>query len=313
MKSRTLYLIILILIMVGLLLSACSPNPSSATEPAADVTAPSSGAGASSGDIAETDVAVVEASSATAEAVAGNASPPSADQAREAALTLLQGDKLEVRHEAGGDFTSVSGTEMVGDGHTIRTGDNSVALLIFYDNTEMVLFPNSELAIRSFAEEADGSFLIQLEQLLGKLFHRANFTNRQAGSEYILTTPNGVAAIRGTAYWSVVDTDANIDTFLCIVGKVEITPTAASGGQVRVVECEGKTVTIDENGNVTTNPLDPSLFQGDGICDPYMGEDAVSDPQDCAPSSTNILYCGNGICEPTVGEDSTVCPIDCGP
>ena len=50
-------------------------------------------------------------------------------------------------------------------------------------------------------------------------------------------------------------------------------------------------------------PPKPTVFCGDGICDPKYGENAISCPADCLP------ICGNGICEP--GEDRFICPKDC--
>ncbi|MCR6669633.1 MAG: right-handed parallel beta-helix repeat-containing protein, partial [archaeon YNP-WB-040] len=62
--------------------------------------------------------------------------------------------------------------------------------------------------------------------------------------------------------------------------------------------------------------LSPKLVKsqgycGDGICDPDIGEDPYTCPQDCGPPPSG--YCGDGICDPTIGEDPYTCPQDCGP
>lgn len=51
---------------------------------------------------------------------------------------------------------------------------------------------------------------------------------------------------------------------------------------------------------------------GDGICDAYMGEDASTCPQDCAPIVTPVRAgCGDGICDAYMGENASTCPQDC--
>ena len=68
---------------------------------------------------------------------------------------------------------------------------------------------------------------------------------------------------------------------------------------------EEKCVSViqDGNDNIGNDPDCSASVCGDGICNPWCGEDATTCPSDCD-------LCGNGTCDP--GENCTNCPSDCG-
>lgn len=198
----------------------------------------------------------------------------SAEDCMQATLTVIEGTVV-LRRAADNDFSPVTRSVWVGCGDTIRTGSNGNAQLIFFNDTETTIFPNSEMTISNFMRDDDGSFLIRMEQAIGQLFHRINFAD--VNSTHEVLTPHGVAAVRGTAYWSIVHMDGDIDIFHCVTGAISIT--ASETGQNEALSCPSVTVDIGANGELSTRELD--LYCGDGICDEYMGETSSSCPDDC--------------------------------
>jgi hypothetical protein len=192
----------------------------------------------------------------------------------QAALTVIDG-VVTLRRAGEDDFSPVTGSVWVGCGDVIRTGSSGSAQLVFFTDTETTIFPNSEMTLTDFARDSDGSFLIRMEQTIGRLFHRVNFPT--GNSQHEVVTPHGVAAVRGTAYWSIVHVEGDVDSFYCLVGILSVT--VSETGRNETITCPSVTIDIGADGALSTRPLD--LYCGDGLCDAYMDEDAVSCPEDC--------------------------------
>ncbi len=297
-------------VSVGAMLTACFPQApvrnkllaqdSSAPTSTASLPSAANATGLASG----APSANASTTSPTSPTSASTTSDSSQASGLHAALTLLEGT-AEVRSTNEADFKTISSTMLVASGDTIRTGPKSTALLIFMDNTEMTIYENSEVSINILTKQDNGGISIKLKQIAGFVFQRVNFGGARANSTYELDTPQAVTTVRGTAYWAKVLPDK--DMFYCVVGHVDIQPI----GKTTSVGCEGITLVVS-HGVPTKSVLDPSLFHGDGICDPYMGEDSLTSPQDCGNGNSTI-HCGNKICEPSVGETANTCPTDCKP
>jgi len=184
--------------------------------------------------------------------------------------------RVELRRAGETRFTAVTGTITVSDGDMLRTGADGIACITFLDNTEVTLFPNTELKIENCVQRDDGSFFIRLMQTLGRTFNRVNFPD--ANSQYEVSTPNGVAAVRGTAFWVEIFPDLKIVSFDSVTGGIIITFTDKDGN-LHTVLVKAETMDLDASGNATFRTLD--LFCGDGICDDYTGETSRTCPADC--------------------------------
>jgi hypothetical protein len=221
-----------------------------------------------------------------AEAAPAGASDVSTTTEMMATLTVQQG-LVEMRRVGQTSYATVTGTELVGDGDMIRTGDDGIALLTFLDNTETTIFESTEMVINSFAMSDEDKFAIKLQQITGLTFNRINFTNKD--SLHQISTPYGVAAVRGTGYWVDLRIREGFVTFAVVAGVVDITFTDGSGQQktstLRAGQVEGgglgqpQTLQINAGGEVTEGELE--LYCGDGICDVYTGEDSSTCPDDC--------------------------------
>ena len=199
---------------------------------------------------------------------------PSPGDCMQATLTVLEGNVV-LRRAGEDSFSPVSRSVWVGCGDVIRTGDNGSAQLIFFNDTETTIFPNSELILSNFTRGDDGSFVIRMEQAIGRLFHRINFTNPNSTHEVV--TPHGVAAVRGTAYWSVIHVEGDVDSFRCVIGEISVTASVSDTNEA--ITCPSVTIDIGAGGVITTRELD--LYCGDGLCDPYMNETEATCPDDC--------------------------------
>jgi len=202
---------------------------------------------------------------------------------------------------------------MVGAGDIIRTNNAGMAGLVFLDNTETTIFPNTVVVIDSFVKDSSEAHSIRLIQLIGTTFNRVNFANPDSQQEVV--TPYGVAAVRGTGYWVEVTIEGpratmlltqNLEAFEALVGQAILAGDldalvqailallGTTPGTVSVDVGVGTVIVTDNLGNVvfvesgvtavssTDNYGNPvavitmviDRYCGDGICDPYLGENA---------------------------------------
>lgn len=205
----------------------------------------------------------------------------------QATLTVIE-EGVVLRRVDEDDFSPVTRSVWVGCGDVVRTNASGSAQIVFFDNTETTVFPNSEVMLTNFTRDSGGSFLIRMEQTIGRLFHRVNFTDPNSIHE--VTTPHGVAAVRGTAYCSVAHVEGDLDSFHCMVGRLSVTAFLSS--QTEMITCPTVTIDLGPEGALSTRDLylycgegismrDLNPYCGDGICDAYMDEDAISCAEDC--------------------------------
>jgi hypothetical protein len=215
---------------------------------------------------------IVQEADASQEAEAAQAAqveeapPPVEDSGPEATLTVQQAT-VEVSRAGADTFEEVADSAALRSGDTIRTGEQGVALVVFFDETQTTLYPNSELVISTLEEDDDGKLIIQLEQLLGVNFHIIdNFPDSIAVHD--VSTPYGVASVRGTAYWSEVNRLQEWASFDVTRGSVDFGPFGGSDGYL--IEA-GRSFDADATGNRQLRDLD--LRCEGGTCfHPYIDQ-----------------------------------------
>ncbi len=120
-------------------------------------------------------------------------------RAREAIVTALAGD---VRYSAGGTgaFTPVSSRSSLHEGDVIKTGRGSHVDVDMGDNVGVIqVAPNSTVTLQTMKvtrTEADVVTETDLDLKQGALFFKVNKLAK--ASRYEITTPKGIAGIRGT-------------------------------------------------------------------------------------------------------------------
>lgn len=139
----------------------------------------------------------------------------------EAVLSNLQG-LVEFEAEDG-VWTAVSQHTNLTAGQRLRTGPLSKAALTFYDGSQAVVGPRSEIKIDQLdAQKPENGFrTVVLIQLLGESEHHVQFRH-DAGSRYEVQTPSGSGIARGTVFHVSVTADAT-SHFAVTEGRVDVT------------------------------------------------------------------------------------------
>ena len=172
-----------------------------------------------------------------------------------ATLTPVSGT-VELRRLSEDTYNVVQQTTTLAAGDSVRTGTESQATITFLDDTTTTLFSNTELTVTTLDSGAGTAFLLRLEQLTGITFNKISFPDNS--SEFMITTPNGLAAVRGTTFWIEVDRQATSTSLDVLEGTVEFT---VIGDDTVPTAVEEETIDIDSDGTVTRRDLDI-------VCDP---------------------------------------------
>ncbi len=134
---------------------------------------------------------------------------------RDIALVLkIKGD-AEIKSTAH-DWLSLKRGRRLQSGDKIRTGQNSMVALVFNDDKSMMkIRSDSEVTIKG--ERKKRGIAKKLFMNLGGLW--AKVTPKGAG--FTLETPSGVAAVKGTEFYGLLDSDG-VFTIIGITGIVEL-------------------------------------------------------------------------------------------
>jgi hypothetical protein len=246
---------------------------------------------------------------------------PDSDLPVQATLTA-EHERVEIRRSSDSRYVSLrlNQSVFVTSGDVIRTGSSGSAKLVFLDNTETTLFPNTVVVVDTFSQQSGGAYTIKMIQLIGTTFNRANFAN--AGSTQKVETPYGVASVRGTGYWVEVvitgplaatlltqeleafetqiesaivsgDLSALIDAITNLLGATPGTVSVDVGaGTITFSDGLGNVVTVASGSKANSgtsssgNPIVVTIqttdrLCGDDVCDPYLGESAATCARDC--------------------------------
>jgi len=118
-------------------------------------------------------------------------------------VTIISGD-IQVRHGSTASFASANDGDVLVAGDTVRTGDDSRAVLTYFEGSTVSIEPNSELTIEKASALTDGSTIVLMQQNFGRTWHVV--TKLVTGnSKYEVKTPASTASVRGTAFQ--VDSD----------------------------------------------------------------------------------------------------------
>jgi len=146
-------------------------------------------------------------------------SPPEPALAGASTLTVLSGDQVYLSEE------KITGTVIIEEGDSVRTGNDSWALVTFEDGSTVELEPNTEISIKELTDTAItvwqevGRTWSGIKKLVGPL------------TDFELETPSAGAVVRGTLVETVVERIG--DTIAaCFEGTIEVT----AQGVTQIVE-----------------------------------------------------------------------------
>ncbi len=145
--------------------------------------------------------------------------PPSADPAVALLSKVIQ---TVSRKQEGKDWLKAERGETLESGDKIRTGERSLALIKFKDNSLVRVREQSELTITGTLSGTAFSKSVTIDA--GSLgFH---IQKQQTDEEFRFTSPTSVASIRGTA--GLFAAGQKEDTLVVIDGQVNLTNKASS-------------------------------------------------------------------------------------
>lgn len=177
------------------------------------------------------------------------AAPPAGDTA----IALISKVILDVmRMQVGKDWQPAQRGEVLASGERVRTGEKSVAVIKFKDNSMLRVREKSEVMIAGVQE--GNAFSKSAEVQRGVIgFH---IKKQQPGEEFRFTSPTSVASIRGTS-GQFTATDST-DKLIVLEGLVRLTNKVSTQS---VDVGAGYTGLSRRDGNVQMRPSTPEEKQ----------------------------------------------------
>jgi ferric-dicitrate binding protein FerR (iron transport regulator) len=139
-----------------------------------------------------------------------------AQTTKDVALMIKTVGKVQVNKSNDGDWqTAGKGTRLDG-GNQVRTGDESLAALVFVDDKSLLkVRDNATVVINGKREKNRVAKTIVMEA--GQLWAKVT----KGGTDFRVETPSGVAAVKGTEFYGILDAAGNFFIF-CTDGIVEL-------------------------------------------------------------------------------------------
>ena len=170
-----------------------------------------------------------------------------AQAAKDVAVVLKAQGQVRVNRSQNGAVESARAGTRLHDGNLLRTGEESLAALVFTDDKSILkVRSNSKLAIAGQRE--DSGILKTIKMEFGQLWAKVT----RSSSPFRIETPSGVAAVKGTVFYCLFDHAGNM-IICCLEGAVEL-----SNKMGKVLVKAGYTGICTENQEPTSRPSTPS-------------------------------------------------------
>ncbi len=121
------------------------------------------------------------------------------------------------RKEPTKDWQKAKTGELLGTGDRVRTGDRSIAIIKFKDNSLIRVRSQSELTVTGTQKGTSFSKTVGLDR--GGIGF--NIAKQRSDEEFRFTSPTSVASIRGTGGQFISEVDG--DTLVVLTGSVNLT------------------------------------------------------------------------------------------
>jgi len=163
-----------------------------------------------------------------------------------ATLAILQTDISAQR--SGSDFSPALDGDLLANGDVVKSSANGRAVLTFFDGSTLSVDPGSVVKVLTLNRLANGGIQLVVEQTLGRTWASVAKL-KTPDSKFELKTPTSTASVRGTAFETIVQQQAD--------GSVAVT-FKADDGQLVVTATAGGQTTVDANQQVTINQNQPA-------------------------------------------------------
>jgi hypothetical protein len=158
-----------------------------------------------------------------------------ASTAKEIALVLKVQGNARIRSSQQ-NWQTLNRGRRLNDGDKIQTGDNGLVALVFTDDKSMMkIRANSHITLAG--DRTEKGIAKKIAMTLGSLWAKIV----PGGGGFQMETPSGIAAVKGTEFYAMVDSEGNT-SIIGINGLVELFNELGS-----VMVSMGKTGTLGKN------------------------------------------------------------------
>jgi hypothetical protein len=174
-----------------------------------------------------------------------------------------------------GNRTLNSGSDVFAR-EVVSTGADSMAQLLFLDETSLSIGPQSEVTLDRFVFDPNrGAGNVVVTATRGALRF---VSGSQQPSSYTIRTPVATIGVRGTVFDCYIRKQANgLHTVICILVEGSVTFTV--GGTVYSLTRPGQAIILNEGGGVQIVNWDSTLFAVVGMAPfPLFGSQWPNDP-----------------------------------
>ena len=154
--------------------------------------------------------------------------------------------------KGGADFVPALDGDLLASGDVVKSSANGRAVLTFFDGSSLTVDTGSVVKVTTLNRLENGGIQLVIEQSLGRTWASVSKL-KTADSKFEIRTPTSTAAVRGTAFETVVE--LRPDGTTSVTYKADdglVVVTANSGGQTNV--SANTEVTIAQNQQAPANP-----------------------------------------------------------
>jgi len=145
--------------------------------------------------------------------------PPAPE--KDIALVLKTTGQVQINNSSNGAWQNALRGMRLNAGSQVRTGEQSLAAIVFTDDKSLLkVRSNSKVMINGRREEESSSsrrIIKTIAMEFGELWAKVTKSN----SPFRIETPSGVAAVKGTVFYGVIDGSGKFH-IICLDGAVEL-------------------------------------------------------------------------------------------
>jgi hypothetical protein len=174
--------------------------------------------------------------------------------ANAATLTVLHG-QVDAQ-KAGADFAPGYDGDLLTTGDVVRADAAGNAVVTFFDGSTLTVQSGAQVKVVSLVKAGDGSLQVSIEQTLGRTW--ASVQKLGGNGKFEVKTPTSTAAVRGTAFETIVEVVNGVPTTTVRTTEGEVVVQAQAGGQTSVAAGQQVEVPQGAPAPASSNPQPPA-------------------------------------------------------
>jgi hypothetical protein len=184
--------------------------------------------------------------------------PRGSDATAENAATVAVLNTAVDAQKGASDFSPALDGDVLSDGDFVRSSQDGRAVLTFFDGSTLSVDPASLVKVLILNRVSNGGIQLLVEQTLGRSWAAVSKL-KTPDSKFEIKTPTSIAAVRGTAFETIVTQNADGTTSVTYkVDDGEILVTANAGGSVAVGANQQVTIATNQPAPAQAIPQAPT-------------------------------------------------------